>query len=168
MSDDCLPSELCWHFAVDDAADDAGQAFTGTCVRADGLVYNVDLYGVQACPTDAQGFAWDIPGGLPDLVVDLSVNGEVVETSETVHDTLTAFEDGLRFSTELGPVDVVRLDIWDVDADGREHVGAVCPGVSGCNTAVGIHLLRGESPFVVRHGCEGRGGLAEATMYISH
>lgn len=73
----------------------------GRCEAAFGRIYKISNVQITVPTTDPQGAAWDVGGGAPDLLLEISVNGTRVAGAPAVQD---------RFSASFtGPFDVTLV-----------------------------------------------------------
>jgi hypothetical protein len=156
---DCRPSEVC-RFQTDDE-ESLGGDLVGSCTVADGLVYSMVVADIALCETDPNGEAWDPFSGAPDPYVAIVVNGTVVASSSVVDDRYN-FNPLLRADIVLRSTDIVDIIVYDVDSDSNDFGGGFCVG--GCDTPIGVEILRGVSASPVG-SCE-PGGVAAMYYYL--
>jgi hypothetical protein len=99
-------------------------AWSGWCIPIkypDSHVYRISVTG-EASATDSNGASWDPEGGLPDLGVSLSVNGEIVQTSRAgADDSITLVFSFDAVTIEKDGEDSVRILVFDEDGAGERN-----------------------------------------------
>lgn len=85
QSDDCSGESIC---------------IDGFCEATFGREYSITDVDVEVPTTDANGDAWDVGGGAPDLMLEIYVNDSLEATTAAEQDSFTAFFAG-PFNVEL-------------------------------------------------------------------
>jgi hypothetical protein len=111
LQTDCTEDEYCGR---------TGTVFS--CRKSPSGSWRVDSVDVTAPRVDPEGRGFD-GGGLPDLQVELTLDGEVWWTSPVIADTLRGVVTGDdRTARALRGDEVLELYVYDVDGDNRTMI----------------------------------------------
>jgi hypothetical protein len=86
----------------------------GRCEAAFGRIYSITNVQVTVPTTDPQGAPWDVGGGAPDLLLEISVDGAKVADAPAVPDQFSATFTG-PFSVTLIGGSALVVSILDED-----------------------------------------------------
>jgi hypothetical protein len=97
----------------------------GTCSTAYNRTYTVTMVSAKINQLDYSsvpaGEAWDVPGGMPDPLVVITVGSASWQTSAK-QDTLTpTWNEGFDVMIKQG--ELFRLDVWDDDLTTPDWIG---------------------------------------------
>lgn len=108
----------------------------GICEDAFDRIYEITDVEVAVPTTDPNGDAWDIGGGAPDLLLEISVDGSVIASAPAVQDSFTASYPG-PFTAQLIAGSTLLVATYDEDV-------TVNDPAYGCQAApITADLLRG-------------------------